>query len=145
MSKIIARSRYDEYNEKGVQCTELEKRTKQHFTEECDVNKILDKFSRTGILPDQKPKMYGDFSNVQDYVSAFAIVQKAHEQFGNLDADIRARFHNNPSEFLNFATDASNIDEMVTLGLATKKVVEAPITQSEAKAEASTSQSEVKK
>ncbi len=142
--KIIAKTRYCKYDGKGVQCTEAEKRTKQHFTDDCDVNKILDKFSRTGILPESKPKMYGDFSNVQDYVTAFAIVQNAHTQFGNLDADIRARFHNDPSEFLNFATNENNAEEMVKLVLATKRPVEAVKTQPEAKAEASTSQSEVK-
>ncbi len=142
--KIIAKTRYCKYDGKGVQCTEAEKRTKQHFTDDCDVNKILDKFSRTGILPESKPKMYGDFSNVQDYVTAFAIVQNAHTQFGNLDADIRARFHNDPSEFLNFATNENNAEEMVKLVLATKRPVEVVKTQPEAKAEASTSQSEVK-
>lgn len=143
--KIIAKTRYCKYEEKGVQCTEAEKRTKQHFTDDCDINKILDKFSRTGILPESKPKMYGDFTNVQDYVTAFGIVQNAHIQFGNLDADIRARFHNDPSEFLNFATNENNAEEMVKLGLATKRPVEALKTQSEAKAEESTSTSEVKK
>jgi len=119
-NKIIARSKYDSYEEPGIKCTLEEKMTKQSFTDECDINKIIDRFARTGILPEQKQKQYGDFSNVADYQTSIMIVQQAHEQFMALDGKVRAKFNNDPSAFLAFAQDASNIDEMVKLGLATK-------------------------
>ena len=42
----------------------------------------------------------------------------------SLDAKVRQKFQNDPEAFLAFATDASNIDEMVKLGLATKTEIQ---------------------
>lgn len=135
--EIIAESKYNRnYIDEGIKCTIEEKRTKQHFTEECDINKILERHARTGMLPEQKQKQYGDFSNVPDYVTAYSIVQKAHDQFESLDAQVRARFHNDPSEFLEFATNQSNGEEMVKLGLAVERPVQAPKNESQAQSEA---------
>lgn len=119
--KIIARSKYDAYEDKGVKCTLEEKITKQSFTDDCDVNKIIEKFARTGQLPEQKQKMYGDFSNVQDLVTAFNVVQRANESFMSLDAQVRAKFNNDPIAFVEFAQDSKNNDELKKMGLSTKQ------------------------
>lgn len=135
--KVIARAKYDQYDDEGIKCTLEEKRTKQSFTEDCDINKIIDRFAKTGTLPEQKQKQYGDFSNVADYQTSIMIVQKAHEDFMSLDAKVRAKFQNDPSAFLAFAQDASNIDEMVKLGLATKVEKDSVKIDSDVKEEAS--------
>ena len=127
MTEPIASSKYNRHSDPGIACTKEEGRTKQSFTDDCDINKILERFSRTGQLPESKPKQYGDFTNVPDYVTAFNIVSKAQEQFYGLDAKVRAKFDNDPESFLEFATKPSNIDEMVKLGLATKSAVAAPV------------------
>lgn len=126
MEKVIARGRYDERNDPGIQCTLEEKVTKQHFTDDCNIDKILEKFSRTGQLPDQKPKQYGDFSNVPDYQTALQTVIKAQDQFYSLDAKVRQKFNNDPEAFLEFASNSENMDEMVKLGLAEAKVDHTP-------------------
>ena len=40
--------------------------------------------------------------------------------FLDLPAKVRDRFKNDPGQFLEFATDPSNVDELVKMGLATK-------------------------
>ena len=120
-----ARSRADSYNDPGIKCTTEEGMTKQSFKDECDLNIILKKYQSTGQLPDmikQNPQ-YGDFSALPDYQEAVAIVQMAETQFNSLNAHIRAKFQNDPAQFLAFATDSSNLPEMVKMGLA----VEIPV------------------
>lgn len=93
-----------------------------------NIHKILDKYAKTGQLPAmiKENPQYGDFANVPDYQESLNIVLKANEQFMNLDAQIRAKFDNDPSNFLAFANDEKNLPEMVKLGLAVKKDIPAP-------------------
>lgn len=101
-------------------------RTKQSFKEECDINNVMKKFERTGILPDliKSNPQYGDFSDPLDFQESSNIVAHANEQFAALSAKIRDRFGNSPQAFLEFATNPENEREMVRLGLATRRPVE---------------------
>lgn len=105
-----------------------EARASQEQKDECDINVILKRFEKTGVLPEmiKSQPHYGDFSSVPDFQAAQNIVAHANEQFAALDAHIRKRFGNDPAEFLAFASDPSNQDEMIRLGLATRKPQEAP-------------------
>lgn len=96
--------------------------THQSFRDECDINNIMSRFEKTGVLPEmiKSNPQYGDFSELPSYQDSLHIVLKAEEQFSALSASVRKRFHNDPSEFLDFVNDPSNVDEMVKLGLATK-------------------------
>jgi len=103
-------------------------RTRQEFLEETNVNTILKKFELTGQLPDliRSNPQFGDFSDVPDYQDSLNRVLFAQEQFAALSSRVRARFENDPAKFLAFASDPKNLDEMVTLGLATKRVQDDP-------------------
>lgn len=106
-------------------------RTVQSFKDDCDINKIMEKYATTGALPDlikQNPQ-YGDFASAPDYQTALNLVNHAHEQFENLEAHIRERFNNDPSKFLAFCADPNSFDEMVKMGLAIAQ--EAPESKSE--------------
>jgi len=98
-------------------------RTKQSMKDECDINQIMKKFEKTGILPDmiKTNPQYGDFSEPIEYRDSLELVRHAAEQFQALSAKVRARFNNDPEVFLDFATNPANAEEMVTLGLATKR------------------------
>lgn len=103
-------------------------KVKQQFAEEMNINNIMRKYNRTGILPDlikQNP-VYADFSNVPDYQESLNRVILAQEQFMALPADVRKRFGNDPEQFLNFAQDPSHVEEMIEMGLATRKEKKAP-------------------
>lgn len=111
----------------GLSCAKDKGLTKQSHKDECDINKITRAYEKTGILPElirENPR-YGDFSEVPDYQDALNVVLHAEAQFGALDAHIRARFANDPAQFLEFATNPDNLEELTRLGLA-KPVAEAP-------------------
>lgn len=101
--------------------------TKQSHKDECDINQIMKKFENTGVLPEmiKKEPEYGDFSDPLDYHESMGVVAFANEQFAALSAKVRRRFGNDPREFLEFATDPRNGEEMVKMGLATKRAPEA--------------------
>lgn len=103
-------------------------RTQQHFKEECDVNLIMKRFERTGVLDhlSQFEGKYGDFLDVpQDYHSAVNQVIAAQDMFMTLPGAVRALFENDPGKFLAFVDDPANHDRMVELGLA-RAVDQAP-------------------
>lgn len=101
--------------------------TKQADKEAADINNIVRRYEKTGELPNMisRDPIWGDFSDVPTFQEAFVVVAKAEEQFAALDAPIRNRFGNDPAEFLRFATDPSNLEEMRTLGLL-KPVIAPP-------------------
>jgi phage internal scaffolding protein len=93
-------------------------RTQQQFRDECDINRILERFNVTGVLPvGSVQPTYGDFSGVFDYQSAANAVIVANQSFAALPAKIRNRFSNDPSLFLEFVQDEANAEECYQLGL----------------------------
>ncbi len=115
-------------------------RTKQAFKEECDVNKIMQRFKKVcGAEYLSKYNAYaggefGDFSDVVDYRSAIDSVRQAEATFGALPSIVRRRFGNDPAEFLDFVQDPKNLDEMRSLGLANPK----PLSETDEKSVVST-------
>ncbi|QKI28929.1 VP3 [Kummerowia striata gokushovirus] len=84
-----------------------EKRTKDSFKDETDINKIMAKYLATGQLPHlarQDPR-YGDFSDVGTYQEAMDVVLLAREQFDALPAAVRAECLNDPMIFLDKVQD----------------------------------------
>jgi len=97
--------------------------TKQGFKHVCDINKIIERYRKTGIIEhvNSKVAMYGDFSNVGDYREALAKVSAAGELFRALPAKVRERFSNDPAEMLEFVNDVNNRKEAEELGFIIKK------------------------
>lgn len=103
-------------------CTQEEGKTRQSCKDECDINKIVSRFKKTGRLPEiikQNPQ-YGDFSTVEDFQTSLNIISKATAQFDYLPSAIRTRFNNDPAEFLEFVHNPDNKEEMIRMGLAKK-------------------------
>lgn len=106
---------------------EAEGLTHQEMKEECDINNIMAKFEKTGMLEhrNQFAGQYGDFTNAPgDYQESLNAVLDAEEMFSTIPAKTRARFGNDPGAFLDFVSDPGNADEMVKMGLATKRQLE---------------------
>ena len=105
-------------DETGLRCDDPSL-TQQQFKEEADINTIVDRFLRSGVLPTPATMpQYVDYEGVFDFQSAMNVVKQADENFMRLDAKVRARFNNSPQEFLEFFADPANTDEAVRLGLA---------------------------
>lgn len=98
-----------------------ESRTKQSFKDECDINKILARFQRTGAVAhfSKFSPQYGEVPSV-DFHEALLLAKKGIEMFEALPSSLRKRFENSPEAFLAFVQDSKNADEMVSLGLIAK-------------------------
>ena len=110
------RSAYSKPKRVTVQCDDG--LTEQHHTDECDVNKILATYMKTGILPPVDPNaQYGDLSDF-DYQSMQNQIANANSLFEQLPDNVKNKFGNEPYRFLNFVQDENNYDELVEMGLA---------------------------
>ncbi|AXH74282.1 MAG: internal scaffolding protein [Microviridae sp.] len=90
----------------------------QSAAEEVDINTIVRRFGLTGQLPeDVRAPTYGDFTGIGNYHQAMNAIALANESFEEMPADVRARFGNDPSAFVDFCSDEKNRDEMEKLGL----------------------------
>jgi len=96
--------------------------TKQEFLKESDINNILKQYSVSGMLTHVSAKAamgaYQDLPDAIDFQESLHQVEAARAAFMTLPAKLRARFDNEPAEFLAFASDPANLEEMRTLGLA---------------------------
>lgn len=112
-------------DESGLQCQD-KSLAKQSFADECDINTIVRRFNLTGELPSNvRMPTYGDFTGIFDFHSAMNAIALANESFDAMPAEVRARFHNNPAEFVAFCSDEANRDEARRLGLVKPEDLEA--------------------
>lgn len=114
--------------------------TSQAHKDECDINRIMLKWAKTGTVEHRNTfeGQYGDFTETPgDYHEAMTQVVQANEMFEGLPSQIRRRFGNDPGAFLDFVQDPKNVDQMIDMGLATERPQSAPDSLSErAKAKA---------
>ena len=95
-----------------------ESRTKQADIERTNINKIMRRYANTGTVPaNMREPWYGDFSNVDDYLTARLRVQEAQDAFEALPADLRKHVDNDPAEFMRLAEDPERREEAIALGL----------------------------
>lgn len=115
--------------ESGLECQD-ETLARQSFKEEADINTIVNRFMKTGVLPQavNLPR-YGDFSEAMDYHSALNLIMQADDAFMELPAELRARFENDPGQLLEFLQDEANRPEAEKLGLVAPQVV--PVSEPE--------------
>jgi len=99
--------------------------TRQSFKKDCDINYIMAKYQKTGLIEhvNRYQGNYGDFLTVDDYQSSMIKVMQANEAFESLPSSLRKRFSNDPAEFLSFVQNPDNRDEMIELGLIDVKSV----------------------
>lgn len=113
-------------NESGLKCLDAT-RTEQHLKDETDINEIVRRFNLTGQLPTNiRMPQSGDFRNLPDFQSAMNAIVAARESFDAMPANVRARFHNDPAEFVAFCDDPDNLEEARKLGLAPPKPAGTP-------------------
>lgn len=93
-------------------------RTKQSFKAECDINNIMAKYQKTGVLDfarKNEPR-YGDCIGAE-YNAAMLVVAGARSMFEALPSSTRAFFDNDPALFLDFVDDPANYSKMAAMGL----------------------------
>lgn len=94
--------------------------TKQSFKDECDINRILMKYQKTGLLTHVQSYggRYEDLPSNLDYQESLNAIMAAEEAFMSLPSSLRSRFGNDPATFLDFVGNPANENELVELGLA---------------------------
>ena len=82
-------------------------RTRQEFQDECDINVIMKRYEKTGVIThySKREPQYVDFSDVPDFHTAMNVMQDAEAAFMTLPASVRKRFENDPQEFVKFASE----------------------------------------
>jgi len=97
----------------------LPSRAKQSFKDECDINRIMAKYRAQGIIlhTNKYQGRYEDLPSEIDFHSDLNNIMSARDAFDSLPAKIRARFNNDPAEFLGFVQDPANQEEINNLGL----------------------------
>lgn len=101
--------------------TDKKSLTHQSMADECDINRIMAKFQKTGILDHRNSfeGQYGDFTNApEDYHSSMNAVLSAETMFKSLPSSVRKKFQNDPGQFIDFVGDPANKKEMISMGLA---------------------------
>ena len=128
MKTVFCRSAYNydmdlASDQAGLKCLDSSL-TQQQFKEDSDINTIVDRFMKSGVLPTPtNMPQYVDFEGIFDFQTAMNAVRAADENFMRMDAKVRARFNNSPQEFLEFFANPENTNEAIRLGLAIPQAV----------------------
>lgn len=104
-------------NETAISCKDPSL-AQQNFKESCDINFIVEHFLRTGEAPfidaaPLDPTFYGSI----DYHTAMLRIARTDAEFMKLDANVRARFRNDPAQLIAFLDNPDNRAEAASLGL----------------------------
>jgi len=93
--------------------------TQQQFKDKVNVNSIMAKYRKTGLIEHvrKNPGVYSDLTQLPDYMTAMQTVINANRTFETIPANVRLRFQNDPAQLISFLSDPSNNDEALKLGL----------------------------
>lgn len=102
--------------------------TQQEFKDEVNINKIMTKYKKTGIVTHimQNLPMFDDVSEMMTLQDALNLKISADANFKNLPSKLRARFGNDVTQLIAFLDDNSNYEEAAKLGLIDKKITPNP-------------------
>lgn len=98
-----------------------ESMTTQAGKEDADINVIVGRFLKAGIMPEPLPANFVDLSDVPTFMEYQDRLRAASDSFNSLPAVVRATFANDPVAFTDFALDPKNIDQLRSWGLAPAK------------------------
>jgi phage internal scaffolding protein len=92
--------------------------TEQHHKDKCDINKIIKKYDKTGVITHvtKFEAKFGDMTGM-DFKTMQDKVAKAKSMFEAMPSEIRNRFDNNPADLLSFMENPDNRDKAIELGL----------------------------
>lgn len=97
--------------------------TDPQWSEESDINYIMQKFQKTGQLTwlSKNQGVYADVSEIPNLLDASIIVRDSQLKFDALPAEVREKFKNNPQNMIDYLQEPRNYEEAVQLGLLSKK------------------------
>lgn len=92
--------------------------TEQAHQDQCDINLILEDYSRTGFMRHAKENQgrYDDVSGV-DFQKSMETVANVKSMFEGLPSAIRNEFQQDPVQFLNYVQNPKNTEELSKRGI----------------------------
>lgn len=104
-------------DESAIACAD-KSLAQQHMADECDINKLVERFVVTGEIPQLTlPPLQADFNNVPDFQTAMNMIVEANHSFMQMPANVRSRFNNDAGQFVAFCSDEQNNDDLRKMGL----------------------------
>ena len=118
--------------------------TDQQWKDETDVNKIIEKHKKVGVIShlSKKQGQYADMSNISSLQESLIKIQSASMKFKELPQELRDKIHNDPLQLEGFLTDPKNNEYLESLGLKSSK--KAPDKDLKGEPDASSQRSESK-
>lgn len=92
--------------------------TEQHHKEDCDVNNIINRYTKTGVIKNVKGMGEYAIAPAIELREALDLINQAQNQFDQLPSNIRREFENDPLQFLEFVENPDNLEHARELGLA---------------------------
>lgn len=100
-------------------------RTSQEHIEDADINVIMSRYVKTGTVPQYVDSvMLSEDAHTMSYHEMMNSIADASSAFMSLPATVRARFNNDPGEFVDFVSDEKNLPEARELGLLSPEAVQ---------------------
>ena len=92
--------------------------TEQSHKNECDINIILDHYTRTGFMKHAKQNegLYDDFTSA-DFQRSMEVVANVKSLFEGLPSEVRKEFNQDPVNFLNYVQDPKNHESLAKRGI----------------------------
>ncbi len=89
-------------------------RTQQCHKDECDIEKIMSRFQRTGTIShvNKYQGVYADYSEY-DFAEQTRRLNAGIEVFDALPGEVRREFNQDPQAFFNFVNDPANKDDLL--------------------------------
>jgi len=103
-----------------VICPEDERMVDSSAKAESDINVIVSRYKKTGVLGDELRRSmakYGDFSQVPSYAQMHEKLIAARDAFSQLPAAVRKQFDNDPGKFIAGASTPEGVELMKKFGL----------------------------
>lgn len=126
----VARAGYSAYipHERVPYVNEGPSMTRQEFADECDINKLMERYEGAGGLPPPPgTAFYLDAADLPDnYMDVMNIMNDAGNAFMTLPAKVRKEFDNDPTKFVEFALNKDNLAKMREWGLAPEEAPPPP-------------------
>lgn len=97
-------------------------RTQQQFAKDCNINNIIKKYKKTGVIThiNTKTGVYADMTQMPSYQEALQTVIHGQNAFDQLPAALREKFEYNPQKMMDYLNDKQNDEEAIKLGLKQK-------------------------
>jgi phage internal scaffolding protein len=106
--------------------------TDQSWVKNSDINNIMKKYAKTGVLPQTKQNLaqYLDVSEVPSLEDAHNLIIEARNMFMELPADVRKLMDNDPNNLHDFCKNPANREYLIERGVLDKvEIVNTEVSQ----------------